>query len=93
MKYDQDLNKFVPSEQLIKNYGGEVDFVYDHQIYWPAMIDLAASRRQEYTARWVRGGKQLGESERYLRGGEERGVGSQNTGKEAVVQGGGNGVV
>ena len=76
IKYDQDLKNFVPPEQLIKPYGGEVDFIYDHQVYWPALLELAASRREEYTARWIRGGKRIGESERYLRGGEEKGVGA-----------------
>ncbi|MCJ1268249.1 hypothetical protein MMC22_008136 [Lobaria immixta] len=93
IKYDQDLNEFVPSEQLLKNYGGEVDFVYDHQAYWPAMLELAANRRREYTANWVRAGKHLGESERFLRGGEEKSVGSQNTGGEAAMQQGVNRVV
>lgn len=88
IKYDQDLTKFVPSEQLIKAYGGAADFVYDHQIYWPALLEFAARRRQEYTARWVRGGKRIGESERYLRGGEEVGVGGQNAGEEAAAEGG-----
>ncbi|MCJ1462667.1 hypothetical protein MMC07_001270 [Pseudocyphellaria aurata] len=93
IKFDQDLNNFVPSELLMKPYGGEVDFVYNHQIYWPALLKFASSRREEYVARWVRGGKKLGESELYLRGGEERGeeekgAGGQSTGdKAAVVQG------
>lgn len=69
----------------MKPYGGEVDFVYDHQIYWPALLKFASSRREEYVARWVRGGKKIGESEMYLRGGEEKGVGGQSTGDEAAV--------
>lgn len=91
--HNEDLTKFVPSEQLFKNYGGEVDFVYDHQVYWPALLEFAASRHEEYTARWVRGGKRIGESERYLRGGEEKGVGGQDTGEAVDVQGAANGAV
>lgn len=93
IKHNEKINQYVPSEQLLKDYGGEVDFVYDHQVYWPALLEFAATRREEYTARWVRGGKRIGESERYLRGGEERGVGGQDTSEDADVQGEANRVV
>ncbi|KAL8908148.1 MAG: hypothetical protein Q9207_000971 [Kuettlingeria erythrocarpa] len=71
IKYDQDLRQFVPPTQLLKTYGGDVDFVYDHDVYWPALNELAKKKRDAMTERWVKAGKKVGESERYLRGGED----------------------
>ena len=55
----------------MKNAGGEVDFEYDHSVYWPALANLAAERRRERTERWEKAGKIIGESEVYLWGGQE----------------------
>lgn len=57
--------------------GGEVDFQYDHSIYWPALANMAAERRQQRKERWEKAGKLIGESEIYLWGGEEGSVGAQ----------------
>jgi hypothetical protein len=57
--------------------GGEVDFKYDHSIYWPALDKMAAERRQQRRERWEKAGKLTGESEIYLWGGEESSVGAQ----------------
>jgi hypothetical protein len=46
-----------------------VDFEYDHAIYWPALLEICEERRAERTARWEKAGKQYGESETYLKGG------------------------
>ena len=46
-------------------------FEYDHKVYWPALNGLAEQRRSEQLERWVKGGKRIGESEGYLKGGEE----------------------
>lgn len=70
LKFDQDLRKLVPPEQLVKDYGGDVDFKYDHQVYWPAFNSLADMRKKEMEKRWAGAGKKIGESEIYLRGGE-----------------------
>ncbi|MCJ1453168.1 hypothetical protein MMC28_003514 [Mycoblastus sanguinarius] len=68
LKFDEDLRKIVPPEQLIKAYDGDVEFEYDHKAYWPALIGLADQRRAEMREKWVEGGKKIGESEGYLRG-------------------------
>ena len=60
----------MPPDQLLKSYGGDVDFEYDHAVYWPALNELAAQRKHEEVERWVKGGKRVGEMEGYLRGGE-----------------------
>lgn len=73
----------------MRSYGGDVDFVYDHAVYWPAMQELAAARRTAFIDRWVRGGKHIGESEAYLKGGNDRGVGALEDGGEGRGESGG----
>ncbi|KAJ5894321.1 hypothetical protein N7495_006012 [Penicillium taxi] len=68
LKFNEDLAKHVPPSQLLKSSGGEVDFTYDHSIYWPALNKLAEQRRETYHERWVKGGKLVGEFENYLKG-------------------------
>ena len=68
MKFDMDMRKIVPPEQLMRVYGGDVDFEYKHNIYWPALNALADERRGEMRARWESAGKKIGESEKYLKG-------------------------
>jgi hypothetical protein len=46
-----------------------VDFEYDHATYWPALLKICEERRAERKARWEKAGKQYGESETYLKGG------------------------
>ncbi|KAL8712076.1 MAG: hypothetical protein Q9220_003509 [cf. Caloplaca sp. 1 TL-2023] len=73
LKFDQDLRQFVPAAQLLKTFGGDVDFVYEHETYWPALNKLAEQKRERMMERWIRNGRRLGESEFYLRGGEVEG--------------------
>jgi len=68
LKFNEDLRQHVPPAQLISTYGGDVEFVYDHQVYWPELIKLAAQKREEQRIRWESGGKKVGESETYLKG-------------------------
>lgn len=68
LKFDEDLRKLIPPQQLIKAYNGDVDFQYEHEIYWPALNTLAETRRKEMNARWEAAGERIGESESYLKG-------------------------
>ncbi|KAK0507791.1 hypothetical protein JMJ35_009680 [Cladonia borealis] len=82
LKFDEDLRLLVPPEQLLKSYGGDVEFEYVHEVYWPALIGLAESRRKSMWERWEQGGKRVGESEAFLKGvGESVSVGDEK-GKE-----------
>lgn len=54
----------------MKSVGGDVEFRYDHSIYWPALNQLADQRRNEQRERWIQGGKQVGEYENYLKTGQ-----------------------
>ncbi|KAL3485847.1 CRAL-TRIO domain-containing protein [Aspergillus germanicus] len=69
LKFNEDLKKHVPPNQLLNSVGGEVDFKYDHSAYWPALNKLAEIKRTEYRERWVQGGKRIGEYENYLKTG------------------------
>lgn len=71
LKFNEDLRKHVPPSQLLQSAGGDVEFEYDHSVYWPTLNKLADQRRQVMRERWVRGGQRVGESEFYLRGGTE----------------------
>ncbi|KAL4891264.1 CRAL-TRIO domain-containing protein [Aspergillus ambiguus] len=69
LKFNEDLREHVPSSQLMKSMGGDVEFRYDHSVYWPALNQLAEERRAAYHARWIQGGKRVGEYENYLKTG------------------------
>ncbi|KAJ9665713.1 Phosphatidylinositol transfer protein (PITP) [Coniosporium apollinis] len=71
MKFNEPLDRHVPSSQLWSHYGGKADFEYDHALYWPALVKMCEERRAAQRARWESRGKVVGESEFYLRGGEE----------------------
>jgi len=77
------MQNHVPLEQLLKKNGGEVEFEYVHEVYWPALNKLAEERRKGFEERWVKAGSRVGESEVYLRGGDEGPVGGAETGAHA----------
>lgn len=77
IKYNEPLTDHIPASQLMKASGGEIDFKYDHSVYWPALAGLAAERRQQKQARWEKAGKIIGESEIYLWGGDEPSIGGK----------------
>lgn len=68
LKFNEDLRQHVPPSHLMKSGGGDVEFSYDHTIYWPALNRLAGQRHEGYRDRWIQGGKQIGEIENYLKG-------------------------
>ncbi|KAI1498489.1 cral trio domain-containing protein [Biscogniauxia marginata] len=75
LKFNEDMTQYVPKEQLWTEFGGgELQFEYDHSVYWPALHKLSSERRAEWTRRWEAGGKQIGETEDYLKGHVPHGV-------------------
>lgn len=74
IKPNEPLPNHVPVSQLMAVSGGEVDFKYDHAVYWPALEKITTERREQRKERWVKAGKLIGESEIYLWGGEEGSV-------------------
>ncbi|KAI0891581.1 CRAL/TRIO domain-containing protein [Annulohypoxylon nitens] len=75
LKFNEDMTQFVPKEQLWSEFpGGELQFEYNHDVYWPALQKLCAEKRAEKVKRWEAGGKQIGEKEDYLKGHDAQGV-------------------
>lgn len=80
LKFNEDLRQHVPPSQLMKLVGGDVEFEYDHSVYWPALNKLTELRRNQYKERWIRGGKRIGEYENYLKGGSSPSLSQQEGG-------------
>lgn len=36
LKFNEDTRQHVPPQQLWKEFSGDLDFEYDHDVYWPA---------------------------------------------------------
>lgn len=75
LKFSEDMRQYVPTEQLWTVFNGDVDFQYEHDVYWPAFLKLCAERRAAYKARWEKAGKIYGESEVYMKGGNVPSIG------------------
>lgn len=74
-KFDDDTERHVPIEQLWSDdWPGQLDFEYDHDVYWPALNEECKQRRVSSAARWLAAGGVVGESEEYLAGGAEASV-------------------
>ncbi|KAL7666125.1 CRAL-TRIO domain-containing protein [[Candida] zeylanoides] len=71
--FDQPFVDYVPRSQLDADFGGAVNFEYDHAQYWPAMIRIAEEKKRHYVKRFEEFGAVVGLSEADLRGeGEAR---------------------
>lgn len=46
--YSEPFPNYVPKEQLEKDFGGDVDFEYVHEKYWPVLTKLTAEKRAIY---------------------------------------------
>lgn len=72
MAFNEDLRKFIPGAQLDNHFGGDVDFEYEHDKYWPALNRICDQKQAEYKERWVAAGRRIGEYEMYMRGGNQK---------------------
>lgn len=72
IKFNEDVGLHVPRAQLLKETGGDVEFEYDHEQYWPALTELCELKRSQMRERWEKGGKRIGELETYIKGGDEK---------------------
>jgi len=82
MKFNEPLSNYVPASHLKKEFGGVADFQYKHDVYWPALCDMAAKRRKDYVARWEQAGKHIGEHEAFLRGGDAKSLNGEHSGTD-----------
>lgn len=85
MVFNGNLREYVPPTQLDKNFGGDADFEYEHDQYWPALVHMCEQRRIAYLKRWEAGGKRIGEHEAYLRGGDQKPLMALQTPDTSVV--------
>lgn len=69
--FDKPFENYVPLDQLDKDYGGKVFFEYKHDIYFPALLEQAAAKRERYFERFLKFGGVVGLSEADLRGTNE----------------------
>lgn len=69
--FDQPFPNYVPIEQLDKDFGGDVNFEYDHSKYWDEMINISENKKKKYVERFQRFGSKVGLSEFDLRGEHE----------------------
>ncbi|SPO06906.1 related to PDR16 protein [Cephalotrichum gorgonifer] len=78
LRFNEDMTQYISPDQLSSDFQpqGALKFEYDHAEYWPALNKLCDEVRAERKARWVAGGKLVGESEIYLFGGAEAGIGA-----------------
>ncbi len=75
------MRQHVPPQQLWNEFHGDMEFEYDHSVYWPALLKLAEERYSERRERWIKAGKHCGESEIYLRGGDAPSLFQSSRGK------------
>lgn len=72
MRFNELYRDNIPPSQLLKTWGGEANFQYEHDVYWPALDAFAKKRKQAFRERWEARGKKIGDDEWILRGGEPR---------------------
>ena len=81
------MKQYVPAEQLWSaDWGGNLDFDYDHSVYWPALNEMCRKRREEKLKRWEAAGKEIGELEEYLAGGTDTSVKGFTYGSAPAVE-------
>ncbi|KAI5953652.1 PDR16 [Candida jiufengensis] len=69
--FDQPFPNYVPKIQLDKEFNGDVNFIYDHEKYWPAMLEMSELKQKKYYDRFEKFGSIVGLSEVDLRGDNE----------------------
>lgn len=73
-KFDEAIKDEVPNTQLASDFGGLLDFPYEHDKYWPQLVELTNKRREEQLERFrTQCNSEIGASEWVIRGGDELG--------------------
>jgi len=65
MRFNPDCIReglFTP-EQLLKEWGGELAFEYDHERYWRALVQMCDERRMRLIEEWRKRGAKVGTRE------------------------------
>ncbi|EPX70979.1 sec14 cytosolic factor family protein [Schizosaccharomyces octosporus yFS286] len=69
LKFNEPLERYVPMDQLDTNFGGSLKFEYFHEKYWPKIVELCKTRRENGLERWRKMGSKIGTSEWDIKGG------------------------
>jgi hypothetical protein len=54
---------FAPDMVMREHWGGERDFAWDHDQYWPALVSMCDANRAAWRARWAALGGGVGVKE------------------------------
>lgn len=60
------------ADQLKKTFGGDRDFEYEHEQYWPELLRMTSERRQQWLKTWRDMGGRVGLKEWDFKGGNEQ---------------------
>ncbi|KAK5118997.1 hypothetical protein LTR62_000208 [Meristemomyces frigidus] len=90
MRFNEPQRNYIPPMQLWTTHGGDLDFEYKHDDYWPGLTGECDRRRAAARERWEKGGKRIGEYEAYIRGGNHPCLAQviKEAGGEDTVEGG-----
>lgn len=71
-KFDEAIKSEVPLDQLADDFGGDLDAKYNHDAYWPRLVELCQQRRREMLARFKSEcNSEIGAPEWVIRGGND----------------------
>lgn len=85
LHFNEDVGLYVPREQLWTELGGDMEFEYDHDAYWPELNRLCKERAIKHKSRWEAAGKQYGASELYLKGDDSSSLAPSNEPEASVA--------
>lgn len=65
MKFNPNVveDGYIDPNQLMNKWGGEIDFEYEHEEYWPALLELTKTRRDGWFKNWKEMGGKIGTKE------------------------------
>ncbi|CCH44100.1 hypothetical protein BN7_3658 [Wickerhamomyces ciferrii] len=69
--FDKPFEDYVSLDQLDKDYGGKLNFEYDHDVYFPSLVEQAEAKQKNFYERFIKFGGIVGLSEFDLRGTSE----------------------
>lgn len=65
--FQEPFPNYIPKDQLDSEYGGAVDFKYNHKVYWPDLAEVSIGRHEKYLERFRELGGKIGLSEYVIR--------------------------
>ena len=69
-----------------KEFGGDIEFVYEHEKYWPALIELVEERKKKKLEKWKKLGGTVGLKEWDFKRVDEESESEDDGGEKAEVK-------